>query len=62
MVNGILDSTGYYRKDLRGWPESQCIHRRIVSTPIGESITTFRSKKEFIQVIISILEGELLCS
>jgi hypothetical protein len=61
-VNGILDCTGHYRKDLRGWPESQCIHRRIVSTPIGESITTFRSKKEFIQAIISILEGVLLCS
>ena len=60
--NGILDCTGHYRKDLRGWPESQRIHRRIVSSPIGEPITAFRSKKEFIKAIISILEGALLCS
>jgi hypothetical protein len=61
-INGILDCTGHYRKDLRGWPESQRIHRRIVSSPIGEPIIAFRSKKEFIQAIISIIEGALLCS
>jgi protein kinase-like protein len=60
MVDGILDCTGRYRKDLRGWPESQRIHRRIISSPIGEPIITFRSKKEFIQAIISIVEGALL--
>lgn len=59
-VNGILDCTGRYRKDLRGWPESQRIHCRIVSSPIGEPITAFRSKKGFIQAIISILKGALL--
>jgi hypothetical protein len=62
MVDGILDCTGRYRKDLRGWPESQRIHRRIVSSPIGEPIIAFRSKKEFIQAIIAIIEGALLCS
>lgn len=62
MVDGILDCTGRYHKDLRGWPESQRIHRRIVSSPIGEPIVAFRSKKEFIQAIISVLEGALFCS
>ena len=62
MVDGLLDCTSRYRKDLRGWPESQRIHRRIVSSPIGEPITAFRSKKEFIQAIISIIKGALLCS
>ena len=32
-VNGILDCTGHYRKDLSGWPDSQRTHRRIVSSP-----------------------------
>ena len=61
-VDGILDCTGRYRRDLRGWPESQRIHCRIVSSPIGEPIVAFRSKKEFIQAIISVIEGALLCS
>ena len=61
-VNGILDCTGCYRKDLRGWTDSQRTHRHIVSSPIGEPIITFCSKKEFIQAIISIIEGVLLCS
>ena len=61
-IDGLLDCTGRYRKDLKGWPESQRIHRRIVSSPVGEPITSFRSKKEFIQAIISILKGALLCS
>jgi hypothetical protein len=61
-VDGILDCTGRYRRDLRGWPESQRIHRRIVSSPIGEPIVAFRSKKEFMQSIISIIEGALLFS
>jgi hypothetical protein len=61
MVDGTLDCTGYYRKDLHGWPESQRIHRRMVSFPIGEPITAFRSKKEFIGAIISILKGALPC-
>ena len=62
VVDGILDCTGRYRKDLRGWPESQRIHRRIVSSPVGEPVIAFHSKKEFIQAIISIIEGALFCS
>ena len=61
-VDGILDCTGRYCKDLKGWPESQHIHRRIISTPIGEPIIAFCSKKEFLQAIISIIEGALICS
>ena len=61
-INGVLDCTGRYREDLGGWPQSQRIHRRILTSPVGESIVSFRSKKEFIKAIISVIEGALLCS
>jgi hypothetical protein len=58
VINGIKDSTRRYRR-------ARCfhrIHRRLVTSPVGESITSFKSKKEFIRVMISIVESKLMCS
>jgi hypothetical protein len=58
VINGVNDSTGRYRS-------GRCfhrVHRRIVTSPIGESITSFKSKREFIRVMISIIESKLTCS
>jgi hypothetical protein len=55
VVNGLKDSTQRYRI-------ARCthrIHRRIVTSPIGESILSFKTKKEFIRVLISIIESTL---
>ena len=55
VINGFKDSTQRYRT-------ARCthrIHRRIVTSPIGESITSFKTKKEFIRVLISIIESKL---
>jgi hypothetical protein len=55
VVNGFKDSTQRYRS-------ARCthrIHRRIVTSPVGESITSFKTKKEFIRVLISIIESKL---
>ncbi len=54
VINGIKDST-HYRS-------AHCTHRihcRTVTSPVGESITSFKSKKEFIRVMISIIDSEL---
>jgi len=55
VINGINDSTNRYRS-------GRCfhrIHRRIVTFPIGESIMSFKSKREFIRVMMSIIESKL---
>ena len=55
VVNGLKDSTQRY------WI-AHCTHRihcRIVTSPIGESILSFKTK-EFIQVMISIIESMLI--
>ena len=55
VINGIQDSTRRYRS-------AHCshrIHRRIVTSPVGEPITSFKSKKEFIKVMMSIIESKL---
>ena len=59
IINGVRDCTGRYRVDLEGYPYSQRVHRRIVTSSIGESITTFQSKQEFINVILSLLGSTL---
>jgi Fungal protein kinase len=58
IINGVRDCTGRYRVDLAGYPYSQRVHRRTVSSPIGEPLTTFRSKREFINVMISLLKSK----
>jgi hypothetical protein len=59
IINGARDCTGHYRVDLEGYPYSQRVHRRIVTSSIGESITTFQSKQEFINIILSLLGSTL---
>jgi hypothetical protein len=56
IVNGICDSTGRYRKATGSLAE-QRIHRRLVLSPIGISITNFRSIEEFLLAIIDVVEG-----
>ena len=56
LINGVKDSTQRYRSA----PCFQFIHRRIVTSPVGEPITSFKSKKEFILAMISIIGSKLL--
>jgi len=54
VIDGIIDSTRHYRS-------ARCshrIHRRIVTSPVGDPITSFKSKKEFIKAMISIIESK----
>ena len=54
VINGFKDSTQHYQT-------ARCthrIHRRIVTSPVGEPITSFKTKKEFIRVLISIIESK----
>ena len=58
VINGFRDSTERYRR-------SSClhlIHRRIITSPVGEPIVSFKSKKEFIGVMMSIIESKLTYS
>ena len=55
FVSGFKDSTQRYRS-------ARCthrIHRRIVTSPVGKPITSFKTKKEFIRVLINIIESKL---
>ena len=54
VINGVNDSTERYRRS-----GSHRIHRRIVTSPIGESIVSFKCKKEFIRVMMSVIESKL---
>jgi hypothetical protein len=54
VINGIKDSMQCYRS-------ARCthrIHRRLVTSPVGKPITSFKSKKEFIQAMISIIQSK----
>ena len=58
MIDGVTDSTSIYRgSGLLGRLGNQRIHRRIVTTPIGEPLTSFQSKKEFIMAMITVILG-----
>jgi hypothetical protein len=59
LINDVRDCTGRYRVDLAGYPYSQRVHRRTVSSSIGQPLTTFRSKREFINVMITLLKSKL---
>jgi hypothetical protein len=56
-IGGAVDSTGRYRQNIGGMHNSRG-HRRLVMTPFGKQITTFKSKSEFIGAIIDIIEGK----
>lgn len=62
-INGDVDSTGRYRSGLPGWsPRERRVHRQLVCTPIGEALSKYRSKREFIKAISTIILSASLCS
>jgi hypothetical protein len=50
-INGVLDSTEQIRLNI-GQINKHRVHRRHVTEPIGSSIVTFKSKFDFLSVII----------
>jgi hypothetical protein len=57
-IHGITDSTANYRgQGLIGRRNYQRVHRRIVTGPVGTPLTTFRSKKEFVNGLIGVVSG-----
>ena len=55
VVSGFKDSMQRYRS-------VHCthrIHRCIVTSPVGEPIASFKTKKEFIRALIGIIESKL---
>ena len=56
IVNGREDSTRHYRSAR----SSHRIHRRTVTSPVGEPLISFKSKKEFIRVLISVIESKFM--
>ena len=56
-IIGILDSTERYHLDV-GQTNYHRIHRRHVTEPIGEPLVNFRSRIEFIQVMMDVVEGK----
>jgi hypothetical protein len=58
-INGITDSTANYRgQGLVGYFRNQRVHRRIVTGPVGMPLTSFRSKKEFVNVLKGVVSGK----
>ncbi len=58
VINGVKDSLQRYRS-------ASCthrIHRRFVTSSVGTPINSFKSKKEFIQAMIDIIESKLTYS
>ena len=55
-IKDVKDSTGQYWVDLAGYPYCQCMHRRIITSTVGKPLTMFQSKKELLNIIISLLE------
>ena len=58
-IDSIPDTTTRYRTGLVGYIRER-VHRRIVCSPVGESLTNFRDKKEFIGAMIDVINGEVL--
>jgi hypothetical protein len=59
IINGAKDCTGHYCVDLEGYPYSQHVHHCIITLFIGQSLTTFWSKQEFINITFSLPESRL---
>jgi hypothetical protein len=55
-INRIIDSTANYRgQGLVGYHHNQRVHRRIVTGPVGTPLTTFRTKKEFVNALMGVI-------
>ncbi|KAF8238966.1 hypothetical protein L208DRAFT_1239708, partial [Tricholoma matsutake] len=59
QINGQRDCTENYQKDLCGWTFLQRVHRHYATSPIGKPLASFKSKKEFITVMISLIQSKL---
>jgi hypothetical protein len=58
-INGTIDSTANYRgHGLIGYHRNQRVHRRIVTGPVGTPLTRFRTKKEFVNALMSVVSGK----
>lgn len=57
-IGGELDTTSAYRLNFLGQVHRRRTHRRIVTSPVGEAITKFRSKKELISVLMDVIRGK----
>lgn len=55
-IGDLPDNTLWYRAEL-GQDEDHRVHRRILTSNIGTSITTFSSKAEFIKAMIDIVNS-----
>jgi hypothetical protein len=61
FIGGERDSTYIYRGEyFLGRPRNRRVHRRLLSRPIGKPLTTFRSKKEFIKAMQTVVTGTYL--
>jgi hypothetical protein len=58
-IDNERDWTGCYRTNVLGRVHGRRIHRRSVTTPVGEVITNFRSKKELVSVLMDVIRGAL---
>lgn len=56
LIDGQPDNTLWYRVGL-GQDEDHRVHRRVLTSNIGTSITTFTSKAEFIKAMIDIVQS-----
>ena len=54
-VGGLIDDTTWYRGE--GFEDGRRVHRRVLTSGIGNSITTFSSKVEFIRAMIDIVKS-----
>jgi hypothetical protein len=56
FIDESPDNTLWYRSEL-GLDDEHRVHRRILTSDIGNSITTFTSKAEFIRAMIDIVKS-----
>ena len=56
LIDGLPDNTLWYRVGL-GQDDDHRVHRRVLTSDIGTSITTFTSKAEFIKAMIDIVHS-----
>jgi hypothetical protein len=56
LIDDMQDSTLWYRMGL-GRDDEHRVHRRVLTSNIGNSITTFTSKAEFIRAMIDVVKS-----
>jgi hypothetical protein len=59
MIDGRVDTTFTYHSNILGPINHRCIQCHIITSPVGEAITNFRSKKELVSVMMDIVRSML---